>query len=316
MTNLDSSVWAEIEIILTWMTNVCVNNGTSWDIVALSNHILSIFTEKSHVMALKIHLYRQQLWSGQVLVRGSLVVISYLLDTDESDSWLIGAIFFQFKASITHGLHLMGQNKLELTFANTITVHHNLKIAIKTILHCWIDLLVVVFCRSCDRIDAKASSPCPWCQQWIPIVVLVQRLLPEIIYYQAADCIEQLVAMESSVTWNLHGTGSIEPTMAAIEGRDISPAAGWVTSAPNTITGSFMIGERSFDGIEIFWPPHFVLIWNGVITRGSSRGQRLFTFKSKLSMVELLLIALPIVWLHNTLVITPTSVSPARFTSE
>jgi len=65
---LDSSVWAEIEIILTWMTNVCVNNGTSWDIVALSNHILSIFTEKSHVMA--------------------------LLDTDESDSWLIGAIFF------------------------------------------------------------------------------------------------------------------------------------------------------------------------------------------------------------------------------
>ena len=197
MTNLDSSVWAEIEIILTWMTNVCVNNGTSWDIVALSNHILSIFTEKSHVMALKLHLHRQQLWSGIQGHHGPisagtpgtrLVVIFYLLDTDESDSWLIGAIFFQFKASITHSLHLVGQNKLELTFANTITVHHNLKFTIKTILHCWIDLLVVVFCRSCDRIDAKASSPCPWCQQWIPIVVLVQRLLPKIIFYQPADC--------------------------------------------------------------------------------------------------------------------------------
>ena len=128
----------------------------------------------------------------QVLVRGSLVVIFYLLDTDESDSWLIGAIFFQFKASITHGFHLVGQNKLELTFANTITVHHNLKITINTILHCWIDLLVVVFCRSCDRIDAKASSPCPWCQQWIPIVVLERRQLPKLqfwIFRQAAGCI-------------------------------------------------------------------------------------------------------------------------------
>ena len=186
-------MWAEIEIILTWLTNVGVNNGTSWDIIALSNHILSIFTEKSHMMVLKLHLYRQQLWSGIQAYHGPTSVGPWY----QADSGILpfGHRWKWFLVDRSHLFPIQGKRHawpsshgVELTFANTITVHHNLKFTIDTILHCWIDLLVVVFCRSCDRIDAKASSPCPWCQQWIPIVVLVQRLLPKIIYYQAADC--------------------------------------------------------------------------------------------------------------------------------
>ena len=105
------------------MTNLRVDNGTGGDVVALANHITAILTEKSHVMAF---LNRKKLRCKNQVESN--------LNADKSDSGVVGAVALELQAGLSHRLHLMGENELELTLANSITVHDNLNVIVRKII--------------------------------------------------------------------------------------------------------------------------------------------------------------------------------------
>lgn len=184
----------------------------------------------------------------------------------------------------------MGEDKFELPLADSISVHD--------------DLLRLLFVLGVEFLE-----------QFLDLILGVGNVLNSSLLYR--DCGDELKSTRKAPAklfiFTLEGTGSIEPTIAAIDGRPNSPAAGWVTSAPKfclkqkptsddysprTMTGSFMMGDRIFDGMETFWPPTLV-----------------FILSSKFTIVDPCFIAFCMVCAHKTCVITPISVSAMRFTS-
>ena len=83
------------------MANIGVNASTSWNVVTLANHILSILAKQAHVVS--------------------------LLDADKCYSGRVPAILLKLLAGRSNGGHFVCQDQLELPFTNTIAVHDNLK---------------------------------------------------------------------------------------------------------------------------------------------------------------------------------------------
>lgn len=99
-SSLDSRVRAEVEIVLAWMADISIDHSTSGNVVRLTDHIISIVAEKSHMVT--------------------------LLDADEGDSRCISTILLKFKAGFSNGSHLVGEDKFELPLADSISVHDDL----------------------------------------------------------------------------------------------------------------------------------------------------------------------------------------------
>ena len=92
---------AEIEVVLARVANIGVDHGAGGDVVALSYHVGAVLAEQAHVVS--------------------------LLDADERDSRSVAAVRLQLAAGGTNRLHLVRQDQLELTLANTVSVHDDLK---------------------------------------------------------------------------------------------------------------------------------------------------------------------------------------------
>ena len=97
---LNTSMRTQVEVILSRMTNLLIDACTGRDIVRFTNHILAVFTEKTHVMA--------------------------FLNANKSNARIVGSISLQLETCFTHCLHLMSQNELELTLTDTIPIHDDL----------------------------------------------------------------------------------------------------------------------------------------------------------------------------------------------
>jgi hypothetical protein len=135
-----------------------------------------------------------------------------LLDADEGDSRSVSTILLKFKAGFSNGSHLVGENKFELPLADSISVHD--------------DLLRLLFVLGVEFLE-----------QFLDHILGVGNVLNSALLYR--DCGDELKSTRKAL-WRLfvltlEGTGSMEPTIAAIDGRPNSPAAGWVTSAPKII---------------------------------------------------------------------------------
>ena len=96
---------AEIEVVLARVANVGVDHGAGRDVVALSYHVGAVLAEQTHVVS--------------------------LLDTDERDSRSVATVGLQLAASGTNRLHLVRQHQLELTLANTVSVHDDLEFSLQ-----------------------------------------------------------------------------------------------------------------------------------------------------------------------------------------
>ena len=99
-SNLNTSMRAQVEVILSRVTNLLIDACSSRDIVRFADHILAILAEETHVMA--------------------------FLNANKSNARVVGSVTLKFKTGLAHSLHLMRQNELELTLADTIAVHDDL----------------------------------------------------------------------------------------------------------------------------------------------------------------------------------------------
>ena len=97
---LNTSMRAQVEVILSRVTNLLIDTCSGRDIVRFADHILAILAEETHVMA--------------------------FLNAHKSNARVVGSVTLKFKTGLAHGLHLMRQNELELTLADTIAVHDDL----------------------------------------------------------------------------------------------------------------------------------------------------------------------------------------------
>ena len=97
---LNTSMRAQVEVILSRVTNLLIDTCSGGDIVRFADHILAILAEETHVMA--------------------------FLNANKSNARVVGSVTFKFQTGFAHGLHLMRQNELELTFADTVAVHDDL----------------------------------------------------------------------------------------------------------------------------------------------------------------------------------------------
>ena len=97
---LNTSMRAQVEVILSRVTNLLIDTCSGRDIVRFADHILAILAEETHVMA--------------------------FLHTHKSNARVVGSVTLKFKTGFAHCLHLMRQNELELTLADTVAVHDDL----------------------------------------------------------------------------------------------------------------------------------------------------------------------------------------------
>ena len=74
---------AEVEIVLRRVTDLLIDACTGRNVVALAHHVLAILAEETHVMT--------------------------LLDADEGNARVVGAVTLQLQAGIAHCLLKIGR---------------------------------------------------------------------------------------------------------------------------------------------------------------------------------------------------------------